>query len=123
MTNYNVVTKEVPTFYFIGVTTGKSSIMKVFPLWMEVLGRPDVVIEGHTDNVGSAAYNQKLSQRRADSVRKYLIDNYNIDPDRIDAMGYGEEKPIASNDTEAGRSQNRRIQAVLSAETEIFQKK
>ena len=43
---YNVVTKTVPTFYFIGVTTTKSSIMKVFPLWMKVLGRPEVVIEG-----------------------------------------------------------------------------
>src|SRR5512133_3557250 len=43
---YPVVTKSVPTFYFIGVTTGKSSIMKVFPLWMKVLGREDVVIEG-----------------------------------------------------------------------------
>ena len=46
MSDYKIVTKEVPTFYFIGVTTGKSSIMKVFPLWMDVLGRPEVVIEG-----------------------------------------------------------------------------
>jgi shikimate 5-dehydrogenase len=44
--NYPVVKKSVPTFYFIGVTTGKSSIMKVFPLWMKVLGREEVVIEG-----------------------------------------------------------------------------
>jgi shikimate dehydrogenase len=43
---YSIVTKAVPTFYFIGVTTGKSSIMKVFPLWMDILGRPEVVIEG-----------------------------------------------------------------------------
>ena len=46
MDKYNIVAKEVPTFYFIGVTTGKSSIMKVFPLWMKELGRPEVVIEG-----------------------------------------------------------------------------
>jgi len=44
--NYSIITKKVPTFYFIGVTTGKSSIMKVFPLWMKVLGREDVVMEG-----------------------------------------------------------------------------
>ena len=42
----DIVTKTVPTFYFIGVTTGKSSINKVFPLWMKVLGRPEVVLEG-----------------------------------------------------------------------------
>ena len=43
---FPIVTKEVPTFYFIGVTTGKSSIMKVFPLWAAELGRPEVVLEG-----------------------------------------------------------------------------
>ncbi len=46
MTDYQIVTKEVPTFYFVGVTTAKSSIMKVFPRWMEAWGRPDVIIEG-----------------------------------------------------------------------------
>lgn len=46
MNKYDIVAKEVPTFYFIGVTTGKSSIMKVFPLWMKELGRPEIVIEG-----------------------------------------------------------------------------
>jgi shikimate 5-dehydrogenase len=44
--NYPITKKEVPTFYFIGVTTQKSSIMKVFPLWMKVLGREDIVLEG-----------------------------------------------------------------------------
>ncbi len=43
---FDIQTKSVPTFYFIGVTTGKSSIMKVFPLWMQILGRPEIVIEG-----------------------------------------------------------------------------
>ncbi|MBL8161330.1 MAG: shikimate dehydrogenase, partial [Anaerolineae bacterium] len=46
MTNYPVINKTQPTFYFVGVTTGKSSINSVFPLWMEVLGRPEVVLEG-----------------------------------------------------------------------------
>ena len=46
MFKYQITTKDVPTFYFVGVTTGGSSIMKVFPLWMEVLGHPNVVIEG-----------------------------------------------------------------------------
>lgn len=81
------------------------------------------VIEGHTDSVGSAAYNQKLSQRRAESVRNYLIQNFNISPNRLTAKGFGEERPVASNDTDGGRRKNRRIQAVFSTETEVYQKK
>jgi opacity protein-like surface antigen len=73
-----------------------------------------VVIEGHTDSVGSAAYNQKLSQKRADSVRDYLIQNFNISPDRLTAKGYGEESPVTTNETEEGRRKNRRIQAVIT---------
>jgi OmpA-OmpF porin, OOP family len=81
------------------------------------------VIEGHTDSVGKPKYNQTLSQKRADSVRDYLIKNFNISPDRISTKGYGEDKPIASNDTEEGRSQNRRIQATFKAESEYYEKK
>ena len=72
---------------------------------------------------GPDAYNQSLSQRRAESVRDYLIKNFNISPDRLTAKGYGEEKPIASNDTKEGRSQNRRIEAVFNAEKEYYEKK
>ncbi len=81
------------------------------------------VIEGHTDSVGSAAYNLKLSQRRAASVRDYLIQNFNISPDRLTAKGFGEERPVATNDTAEGRRQNRRIQAVFTAEKETYQKR
>lgn len=81
------------------------------------------VIEGHTDSVGSAAYNQQLSQRRAQSVRDYLIQNFDISPDRLTAKGFGEERPVASNNTADGRSKNRRIQAVFTAEKEIYQKR
>ncbi|MES0359975.1 MAG: shikimate dehydrogenase, partial [Anaerolineales bacterium] len=49
--SYPIITKSRPTFYFVGVTTSKSSIMKVFPRWMEALGRPDVVIEGIDHNI------------------------------------------------------------------------
>jgi len=71
----------------------------------------DVTLEGHTDNVGGMAYNQDLSQRRADAVKNYLVEKFGIDSNRIKTVGYGETKPIASNDTEAGRYQNRRVQA------------
>ena len=76
----------------------------------------NVVIEGHTDNVdrfNNPDKNIKLSLARADSVRKYLIDNFGIDASRITAVGYGPDKPIASNDTKEGRQKNRRVQAVI----------
>ncbi|QDG53217.1 hypothetical protein FIV42_21445 [Persicimonas caeni] len=65
-------------------------------------------VEGHTDDRGSESYNQKLSQRRADSVRKYLI-KQGVDRDRLIAAGYGESDPIADNETAEGRSDNRRV--------------
>lgn len=68
-------------------------------------------IEGHTDNVGNARANQRLSERRAQAVREYLIEN-GIDGERIEAVGHGDEQPVASNDTEEGRQQNRRIEAI-----------
>jgi OOP family OmpA-OmpF porin len=80
-------------------------------------------ITSSCDSVGSAAYNQQLSQRRAQSVRDYLIQNFDISPDRLTAKGFGEERPVASNDTSEGRSKNRRIQAVFTAEKEIYQKR
>src|SRR4030042_6211824 len=61
---YNIITKSVPTFYFIGVTTTKSSIMKVFPLWMGILGREDVVMEGVDCKIHDApeAYRKAVAQ-------------------------------------------------------------
>jgi len=70
-----------------------------------------IKLEGHTDNVGSKAYNKKLSQRRANAVKNYLVKKHNIDPKRITAVGYGSSKPIASNKTKEGRYKNRRVQA------------
>ncbi len=74
--------------------------------------KPSVRIEisGHTDNVGSPKSNKSLSKNRAQSCRKYLI-SQGIDGGRIQAVGYGEERPIASNDTPHGRQKNRRIEA------------
>ena len=69
------------------------------------------VIEGHTDNVGSKAYNMKLSRKRADSARRYLINNFGIAAERISTKGYGITKPVADNNTKEGRRQNRRIEA------------
>lgn len=68
-----------------------------------------ITIEGHTDAVGSAEYNQQLSERRANAVKSYLV-AAGIAPSRLKAMGFGFSKPIASNDTTLGRAQNRRVE-------------
>jgi OOP family OmpA-OmpF porin len=70
-----------------------------------------VVVEGHTDSVGKDAYNQKLSERRAKAVRDYLV-REGIEPSRITTRGYGESRPVASNDTAEGRAENRRAEII-----------
>jgi len=72
----------------------------------------DVVIGGHTDSIGSSAYNQALSQRRADAVRAYMISQGCAD-NKFTAVGHGEAKAIADNATAAGRSQNRRVELTV----------
>lgn len=71
-------------------------------------------LEGHTDNIGPPLYNLDLSQRRADAVRDMLIGDFGISPGRIAAQGFGEQLPVADNETEAGREANRRVVAVVS---------
>jgi outer membrane protein OmpA-like peptidoglycan-associated protein len=96
--------------------TAKDRILpKSFPLLNEVaLALRDnpgfnVSIEGHTDSQGQGGVNQKLSQRRAESVRRYLIEQ-GISADRLQAIGYGEDRPIEDNRTAAGRTANRRVE-------------
>jgi outer membrane protein OmpA-like peptidoglycan-associated protein len=72
-------------------------------------------VEGHTDSVGSDDYNMKLSQRRADAVRDYLTSN-GIGAPNVQAIGLGKDGPVASNDTAAGRQQNRRVEMVVSGD-------
>jgi len=72
-----------------------------------------VSIEGHTDNVGDPAKNKDLSQRRADSVKRYLT-SQGVAAERLTATGFGQEKPIADNRTAPGRAKNRRVDFVLS---------
>jgi len=69
-----------------------------------------VQIDGHTDDTGSEAYNQKLSEKRAKAVLDYLVNSVGIDPSRLKAVGYGESKPAASNMTKEGRAKNRRVE-------------
>ncbi|MGH9856676.1 MAG: OmpA family protein, partial [Acidobacteriota bacterium] len=69
-------------------------------------------IEGHTDNVGKPAYNLDLSKKRAESVKNYLTTNFQIDPSRLATDGFGDTRPIAKNDTDQGKAQNRRVELV-----------
>ncbi|GAB2554237.1 OmpA family protein [Spirosoma aerophilum] len=71
-----------------------------------------IEVRGHTDNTGSNEINAKLSQDRADAVREYFISK-GIEPDRIASKGFGESKPVSTNDTDEGRQQNRRVEFVI----------
>ncbi|MCF8370838.1 MAG: OmpA family protein [Bacteroidales bacterium] len=82
---------------------------------VDIMKRSDIIIElgGHSDDVGSAESNKSLSQERVNSVRDYMVAS-GIESSRIAAMGYGEERPIASNDTEEGRQKNRRVDVQIT---------
>ena len=77
------------------------------------------VIEGHTDNVGSTEDNMKLSQRRAESVVNYLVNDQHVASSRLSAVGYGETRPVADNSTLEGKQMNRRINAVIACATDV----
>jgi outer membrane protein OmpA-like peptidoglycan-associated protein len=74
----------------------------------------NVLIEGHTDNTGDDAYNQRLSEKRAAEVESYLA-TQGVDGSRITTRGYGESQPIATNDTDGGRASNRRVEVAIYA--------
>jgi len=72
-------------------------------------------VEGHTDSVGGDEYNMQLSQRRAEAVRDYLVQQ-GVPQNTVDSRGFGKTKPVATNDTPEGRQQNRRVELVLTGE-------
>jgi outer membrane protein OmpA-like peptidoglycan-associated protein len=90
---------------FVEVLHSVSLVLKEYKSTM-------IEVAGHTDSTGSDAYNLTLSQQRAQAVTSILISN-GIEPVRIDTVGYGETRPIASNGTAAGRQQNRRVELTL----------
>ena len=98
---------QVGSSRLIGATT-HASIQRI-KSFMDVDERIELIIEGHTSSDGAAASNLRLSEERANSLRARLIE-LGIAPQRLEAVGYGETRPIATNDTEAGRSRNRRVE-------------
>jgi OmpA-OmpF porin, OOP family len=95
-------------------TLRPGAVQQVNRLAMALVRHPDrrVNVEGHTDSVGSAEFNERLSQRRAETVRSALI-SAGVQPERITAIGLGESLPVASNDNTAGRQQNRRVEVII----------
>ncbi|MGE0684064.1 MAG: OmpA family protein [Candidatus Binatia bacterium] len=96
------------------------TIQNLYQLVTFLKENPDrnLIIEGHTDGLGSDSYNFELSQRRAHAVESFLIQN-GVNPARLTTRGYGEAYPVASNDTEAGRQENRRVEIVILREGEF----
>jgi outer membrane protein OmpA-like peptidoglycan-associated protein len=84
---------------------------------MEEYPETNILIVGHTDSKGSDSYNQQLSEDRAESAAEHLI-RQGLNPGRITTMGKGESEPVATNDTEAGRQQNRRVEVAIFASEE-----
>ncbi|TBV11542.1 OmpA family protein [Stutzerimonas kirkiae] len=84
--------------------------------FLKAYPQTSTVLEGHTDSVGTDAYNQRLSERRAKAVRDVLVDQYSIDGSRVDSVGYGESRPVADNATEQGRAINRRVEAEVEVQ-------
>lgn len=97
----------------------KSTINDLYTI-LEKYPNEDVLVIGHTDNVGSDSYNQKLSERRASSVADYLVGK-GIAQGRITTKGMGETDPKVDNDTEAHRAENRRVEFVLTANAQMKQ--
>jgi outer membrane protein OmpA-like peptidoglycan-associated protein len=105
--------------------TGKADLKSTATANLSKLGGflaqyPDrsLVIEGHTDSVGSESYNQTLSQNRADSVKAFLL-NQGIAANRITAFGKGESSPVASNDSSSGRQMNRRVEVIIATPGQV----
>jgi len=114
-----------PAVIVVEFETGKATVketgkyeaeVKIVSEFLTEFPKAKGEISGHTDNVGGKAYNDKLSQARADSIKKYLVENLGIAADRITTKGYGFSKPVATNKTKAGRQLNRRIEANFTCE-------
>ena len=94
------------------IKSGFYSTMDKISSIVNEYGKTTLVVTGHTDNTGSADYNQQLSVRRADSVESYL-EGDGVIPARISSKGFGQNQPVASNETDAGRRLNRRVDIII----------
>lgn len=126
---YQVLQQEVAIELNVQFASGKANIqgdasaeIQKVADFMQQYPNVNVTIEGHTDNRGNAAANKRLSQQRADAVKAELV-KLGVDASRLSAVGYGADKPVADNNTEAGRAENRRVVASAKAQTEAIKMK
>lgn len=97
--------------------TAKQNVAKMVDV-LKKYEDTELLIEGHTDSTGTAEYNQKLSERRANSVEKELK-SLDVEGNRLKSKGYGLSQPIAENKTEVGRRENRRVEVIITANKEL----
>jgi outer membrane protein OmpA-like peptidoglycan-associated protein len=90
-----------------------TALMKKVQQGLNLFPGASISVEGHTDANGSDSTNLILSQDRADAVRQYLVSNFGVDPEKVSSVGYGEARPVATNETAAGRTRNRRIDLII----------
>jgi OmpA-OmpF porin, OOP family len=95
------------------LTADHNGILGTVKQALESFPEASIIIEGHTDSFGSDAANQELSQARAEAVLRYLLANSPISPADVRALGYGESRPVANNETPEGRARNRRIDIII----------
>lgn len=95
------------------IDTSNSVLMNKVQQALAMFPDASLVVEGHTDANGSDSANLILSQDRADAVKQYLVSNFGIDAEKVSSIGYGEARPVATNETAAGRARNRRIDLVI----------
>ncbi|MNF24584.1 Outer membrane porin F precursor [compost metagenome] len=98
------------------VKEGSFADIKSVADFMAQYPQTTTVVEGHTDSIGTDAYNQGLSERRANAVREVLVNQYGVAGERVNAVGYGESRPVADNATAEGRAINRRVEAEVEAQ-------
>lgn len=107
-----VVIRDVVLFDFNAATLRPEASSLLDEVANTLLSNPSIIrveVQGHSDNIGDLAYNRKLSEHRAESVRKALIER-GVAPEKLTARGYGAQRPVSANDTEEGRSANRRVE-------------
>ena len=124
-TAVRVTEQEIVILEQVQFKTGSAVIMPqsddvLMQVAMVLAEHPEIVrleVQGHTDSRGGKRYNQKLSERRAAAVVKWLVEKGNVDPGRLTSQGYGMDEPIADNDTPEGRQKNRRVQFKIVEKT------
>ncbi len=107
-----VLSEDKGDFKFGNAAVPEAAVSEIDQLVQQLKANPNgafIEIEGHTDNTGTKDINYKLGMERADAVKRYIYETHQVPLHRINVISYGEEKPIAPNNTRAGRAQNRRV--------------